>query len=219
MPIYAESKGVTRELVPIGNHRARCVKMIQIGTIEETDMAGKRIRRPKVNIGWELVDELRVFDEKKGEQPMMISQMFTLSMHEKSTLRKIVVSWRGKDFSDEEAKKFDITKLLGVPCMINVSHKKKNDGGLKQQIDAVTSVPKMMQKDFPAQINPSQMLSFLNWDESLYESLPEWMRDLIRSSEEYQALKSPKGEVQISSRSGSDFPPHIESPNDNDLPF
>ena len=122
MAINATNSGTQRELIPAGNYIARCYQMIEIGTVEEIIIGEKKTLR-KVRIGWELPDELRVFNPEKGEQPCVISQEFTLSMNEKANLRKMLASWRGKDFTEDEARCFDISKLLGVPCMLNIIHK------------------------------------------------------------------------------------------------
>jgi hypothetical protein len=47
----------------------------------------------------------------------VISKEFTLSMHEKSTLRQFLESWRGKAFTEKEALSFDVTALIGKPCL------------------------------------------------------------------------------------------------------
>jgi hypothetical protein len=127
MPIIATNNYVQRELIPSGNYIARCYQMLEIGTVQEIIMGQPKTLK-KVRIGWELPEETRTFSQDKGEQPFVISQEFTLSMNEKSNLRKVLASWRGKDFSDKEAEAFDITKLLGVPCMLNVIHKPSKDG-------------------------------------------------------------------------------------------
>src|SRR5688572_13638566 len=109
--INATNKGTIRELIPAGNYLARCFQMIEVGTVTENVM-GKQVIAKKVRIGWELPTELKVFNPEKGEQPLAISKEYTLSMNEKSNLRKDLKSWRGKDFTEEEAKCFDITKLI-----------------------------------------------------------------------------------------------------------
>jgi len=94
MAINATTNGNTpRELIPTGNYIARCYKMIHIGTVEEVILGDKKILN-KVRIGWELPTELRVFNEEKGEQPLVIDKEFTLSLYEKSALRGVLKSWR-----------------------------------------------------------------------------------------------------------------------------
>lgn len=209
MPIIATTNQTQRELVPVGNHLAICYQMIEIGTVEEIVMNEKKILK-KVRIGWELPNETKVFNEEKGEQPFVMSKEYTLSMHEKSTLRADLKSWRGKDFSEEEAKAFDITKLLGKPCMINVIHKPSKDG-LKtySQISAITGVPKGM--TVPPQSNRTICLSYDNFDENEFNALPDFIKDKMKNSIEYAAMKQPN-HVNMSQAE------HVTDPVD-DLPF
>src|ERR1700748_2182758 len=128
MSIYATAEGgTTFEPIAAGTYVARCYSMIHIGTIMET-YEGKQKLLNKVRISFELPTEKKVFQEEKGEQPFSISRDFTLSLHEKAALRKAVEGWRGKSFTEEECKKFDITKLIGVPCMVSIIHKTSKEG-------------------------------------------------------------------------------------------
>jgi hypothetical protein len=70
---------------------------------------------------------------------MAIGSKFTLSLHEKASLRKILQSWRGKAFTPEELKKFDVTTILGKPCLITVTHEPKDGGGVYANVGAVRS--------------------------------------------------------------------------------
>lgn len=207
MPIYATNSGVTRELIPAGNYLARCYQMIEIGTVTE-NILGKQVVQKKVRIGWEIPTELRVFKEENGEQPLVISKEYTLSMNEKSNLRKDLKSWRGKDFTEEEASKFDITKLLGKPCMLNIIHKPSKDGTkMYEQISAITSVPKGV--NVPAPINRLFELNYDSFNSELFESLPDFIKQKMQSSLEYASMKEPHA-VQVAS--------DISEPMD-DLPF
>ena len=143
MAINATNNGTKRELIPAGNYIARCYQMIEIGTVNEI-IQGTAKQLTKVRIGWELPTELRVFDETKGEQPLIISKEYTLSLNEKSNLRKMLASWRGKDFTEAEAKCFDITVLVGIPCMLNIIHKpKKTDPSqIYEEIGSISAMPK-----------------------------------------------------------------------------
>jgi hypothetical protein len=205
MPIIAENNGSNFTLIPAGNHIARCYEMVQIGTVIETTgiYAGKESH--KVRLTWETPDEKHDFG--KGEQPFSISKEFTLSMHEKSTLRKMLESWRGKAFTEDEAKRFDVTKLLGKPCMLNVIHKKSNSGKEYAEISSISALPKSF--ECPPQVNPTRVLSFDEWNESVFQSLPDFIKNKITSSKEYAAMVNPN-HVEAASN-GND--------NDNDLPF
>lgn len=203
MPIIAENNGTNFVLMPAGNHLARCYAMVHIGTIkEETGIyAGKESN--KVRISWETPHECHDFG--KGLEPFSISQEFTLSMNEKATLRKILESWRGKPFNEEQAKAFDITKLLGVPCMINVIHKKsKTSGKERAEIASIAAVPKGT--ECPAQVNPTFELSYDNWNTALFDTLPDFLKNKIRSSKEYAAMSAPATEAAPATAETDDLP-------------
>lgn len=191
MAINATNKGVQRELIPAGNYIARCYQMLQIGTVEELVMGTPKVLN-KVRIGWELPTELKVFSPEKGEQPYSISKEFTLSMHEKSNLRKTLASWRGKDFTEEEAKCFDITKLLSVPCMVNIIHKpsKTDPSKIYEEIGSVSPMPKGV--PCPPQVNDTLLLEYENFNWSLYESLPDFIKIKIQSSSEFKEMQLPQ---------------------------
>lgn len=214
MAIIAKSSGsAPRELIEAGNYIARCYQMLHIGTNEETIMGEKKILN-KVRIGWELPLELKVFNEERGEQPLVISKEFTLSMHEKSGLRAALKAWRGKDFTDVEAEAFDITKLLGVPCMLNIIHKpsKKDATKIYEEISGITPIPKGM--TCPAQINPNMELSFDSFNQELFDKLPDFIKDKIKTSEEYKQMKNP----EHIDENRPELPPMTQSEVD-DLPF
>ena len=189
MAINATNNGTQRELIPAGNYIARCYQMLQIGTVME-NINGEMKPMNKVRIGWELPTELKVFKEGEGEQPHVISQEFTLSMNEKANLRKMLASWRGKDFSEQEAKCFDITNLIGVPCMLNIIHKPSKDGSKTYQtIGSVSPMPKGM--PCPPEIHKQSILQFDAFDAALFNSLPDFIKDKIKTSDEYKALTTP----------------------------
>lgn len=191
MAINATNQSVQRELIPSGNYIARCYQMLQIGTVEEVVMGAVKSLN-KVRIGWELPTELKVFNTDKGEQPFVISKEFTLSMHEKSNLRKLLASWRGKDFTEDEAKCFDITKLLSVPCMINVIHKpsKTNTAKIYEEISNVSPMPKGVK--CPPQINQTVVLEYENFNWDTFNSLPDFIKQKVQSSAEYKEMQSPQ---------------------------
>jgi hypothetical protein len=164
--------------------------MIEIGTVTEF-VLGKQVIVKKVRIGWELPTELKIFKEENGEQPLVISKEYTLSMNEKSNLRKDLKSWRGKDFTEDEAKCFDITKLLGAACMLNIIHKPSQSDPTKiyEQIAGITGVPKGM--TVPPQINKTFVLSYDEFDANIFNSLPDFIKNKMQGSLEYAGLHQP----------------------------
>lgn len=187
MPINAENKQTKNfKLVPAGNHVARCYQMIEIGT-EEKEIMGELKKQYTVRVVWELPNEKDIFDPAKGEQPFSIGKDYTLSMHEKANLRKDLQSWRGKEYTEEEAKKVDISKLVGAPCMLNVIHKTSKSGNTYATISGVTAIPKGF--TCPNQVNPSFVFSYDSPDfENKYNSLPDWMKERIAKTPEFKLM-------------------------------
>jgi len=98
-------------------------------------------------------------------------------MHEKATLRKFIEGWRGAKFKDEELAEFDIAKLIGRACMVQVSHRRANNGNTYADVIAVTSLPKGMQ--VPPAVNAPLIYSPEGHDQATYERLSPWLKKLL----------------------------------------
>lgn len=195
MAILATNKKAEFDLIDTGSYVARVWQMIQIGNIAGFEGAIQN----KVRIGFELPTELKVFKEEKGEQPRVISQEYTLSFHEKSKLRKVIEACDpnalkvGEDGFLEE---FDIEQLIGKECLITIAHKPKKDGsGIYAYVDGATRLPKGMK--CPEAINPPVVLSYDKWDEAVFLKQPDFIREKIMSSQEYQRMINGEDGKQI----------------------
>jgi len=64
-------------------------------------------------------------------------------MHEKTTFRLTLEGWRGRKFSDADFGQdgFDTRKLLGVACMIGITHNEK-DGKVYSRVQSVSPMLK-----------------------------------------------------------------------------
>jgi hypothetical protein len=189
--IAKNNAGGERILAPAGTHLARCYKMIHFGTIEDSYNGESRWVN-KVLIEWELPNELRVFDQSKGPQPISISKEFALSMHPKSTLRAFLTSWRGKGFTEEEAVSFDVTKLVGAACQLSIVHepKQKFPGEFYAKISSVSSLMKGVKA--PEQINPSFIFELDPFKVDVFNQLPDYFKNKVMGSKEYQQLMNPE---------------------------
>jgi len=196
MPIIATNSGgdFKQILPPQGNHTAICVRMIHVGTTTN-EYLGEKKRQNRVRLYFELSHEKAIFNPENGEENFMVSKEYTLSMHEKATLRKDLESWRGKAFTEDEAKAFDITKLLGIPCMVNIIIKThETTKNTYAQIASISGLPKGMAK--PDRVNDLFEFSVSDFDETKFLTLSEWLQNKIKESEEYQEyLKSKSGEI------------------------
>lgn len=197
---------------PAGNHVARVYQIVHIGTIPETYM-GEEKEMNKVRISFELPNETHVFKEENGEQPYVISQEYTLSMGEKANLRKLVEGIIGQGFLEVDAQSFEVTELLGRACMLNVIHRKsKTSGRVYAQIASASPLPKGMEA--PAPVNTPVILDYDNWNEEVFKALPDFLKDKIRSSREYKALKGEHNEPPVEA-----YAEEGTALNEEDLPY
>lgn len=194
MAIKAPKIERTFVLAPAGNHIARVCQVIQIGTVEETKPSGELVKRQKVRIAFELPTELHVFKEERGEEPFLIGQKYTLSFFGSSNLRKLVEGIVGV-MTDEEAENFDVASLIGKTCMLNVGHKTSGAGKTYAAIQSTAPIPKGVTA--PDAILPPVVLSYDEWDDDVFASLPEFVQDDIRASEEFKRHQG-TGNINVS---------------------
>lgn len=209
MPIAKEGSS-HRNPVPVGVHHAVCYAVIDLGTQppQEGSMYAARGPVPKVMVCWEFPSE-RIDVEREGVQrnmPRSLSQEYTLSLHERAGLRKMLESWRGRTFTADELKGFDLRNILGKNCLINVLHK---DNGY-EKIAAVMGLPSGSQQRKPE--NPVVLYDIGTGP--LPSGIPAWIARKIDGS-----LERSHG-TQASQPQGGDTydeanPPH----GDDDIPF
>lgn len=101
-------------------HYAICAISFDLG-MKVNEQFGKI--EPKIMLAWEL--EQRMEDGR----PFMLSREYTLSLHKKSNLRKLIEAWRGKAMTEAEAEDFDTDVLVGKTCRISVVHNKSEHTG------------------------------------------------------------------------------------------
>lgn len=179
---WKDSGGGNFEQAPAGTHIARCIKLIDIGT-HKNEYQGQVTFPRQVIIGWELPNELITSGEWEGK-PFTVSRFYTASLHEKATLRKDLINWRGREFTEEELAGFDPKKILGAPCMVSLSMNEKQ----KIKVTGVMAIPKGTQ--VPAQINQSVYFSLERdqFNQDVFDSLSDGIKELIKSSPEYKSL-------------------------------
>ena len=170
-----DSGGAGFEPVPAGTYAARCVTIVDLG-VQPTGFGDKE----KIYIGWEVPAE-RVEWEKDGQKhegPALIGSRFTNSIHEKAILGQLLTSWRGKAFTDDERKGFDLFSVLGAACMISVTHTEKN-GKVYANVGAVVRLPAGMTCP-PAE---TDLVAYSPMDPETsgnFDKLPEWLQKLVR---------------------------------------
>jgi hypothetical protein len=200
--------------VPEGTHLARCYRIIDMGT-QKTEFEGKVKLLPKVMIQFEVHGEDMDGNSivtGKGE-PMSISKNYTLSLADKATLRKDLQTWRGKEFTQDELRGFELKNILGAWAMISVVRKAGNNGKEYTNIAGVMSVPSAIKKvGLPQHHNDLKLFSIDEPDMQLFETFGNSIRAKIEASPEWQARKG--GASKPAGFKGSGF-----DDMEDDIPF
>lgn len=166
-----DSGGKNFEPIPQGPNAAICDMVLDLG-MQETKFGVKH----QVYLRWQ-VPGFRVQWEKDGEEfnkPGIVGQTFTLSMSQKSNLRPLLESWRGKPFTGDEIRTFDITKLAGAPCLLNITHNITPDKTYAN-IASIMPVPNGMEKP----TIEGEVIVYDADNKQHYDKLPEWLRTKI----------------------------------------
>jgi hypothetical protein len=178
--LTTSNKGGSVPPVESGLHEAICYAVVDIGTVH-SDLYNHDQR--KIVLMWEL-PKVRIEVPEKGNMPRALSKKYTNSLNEKALLRRDLVSWRGKDFTKDEEKAFDLSKILGAPCQLNIVHRTKRDGGT---CAVVENVIQLKGKKLKAE-NPLVIYGIEENGLEIPDTLPQWLVDEIKKSPEYQAI-------------------------------
>ena len=136
MAIYARVPESKYVLAPEGLHAAVCCDVVDLGLVD-TQFGQKH----KVELRWQLEEAI---ESDRGLIRPVVRQRFTNSLHEKAKLRGVLETWRGRKFTKEELQGFDLEKLLGASCQIQVIHNVSDEGQTFANVNAVIPLGKGM---------------------------------------------------------------------------
>lgn len=186
--IATDSGGGSFKRVPAGVYIGRCYSLIDLGTQMSNGQYGEKFQH-KLRIGWELFGEDEsgaplTVDVDGKEMPMTISKSYTVSMHEKARLRADLAAWRGKEFSEEEAKAFDVSKLVGAYCMVNVTTSETN-GKTYSNVVGLTPLPGALKNAKPAAVHDVLLFDLDAPDMKVFNAFHEKLQEAIKRSPEW----------------------------------
>ncbi len=142
MSLIARRPRSTYTAAPEGLHSAVCVDVVNLGITQGAYGAKHKVR---------LVWQLEAVDEARGQRHD-VARVYTLSLHERSALRKDLESWRGRRFTELELDGFDLEKLIGVNAQVQVTHDLGDDGTIYANVSTVVppvrGVPKLTPLDY-----------------------------------------------------------------------
>jgi len=169
-----------------GNYLGRLFSIIDLGT-HTTEFEGVVRQQHKIMVTFELHGEDSNGPLLIDGKPLVVNKRYTLSLHEKGTLRADLEAWRGKKLTAEELKSFDLSKLLDKWAMVNVIHNEYK-GKTYSNISGLSQIPSQL-KEFPVGVNPCVMFDLNKYTQKEFLELWPWVQDLIKKSAEMQNSK------------------------------
>jgi hypothetical protein len=156
------------------------------------------------SISFEFPKIKHIFKEDKGEQPLARSKDFKFSFTSKDSSVKSALTELVEAVGDDPYKGgYNIFSLLGKTLQIKVEHKlDKNE----IERDRITGFSKLsdeqkemaeLKPEIYAQVNESQYLYLEagHFDENVFNSLPNWIKEKIQISKEYLEIFQPKSKI------------------------
>lgn len=165
-------------VVPEGPTVAVCYGVVLYGSLQTRFGMKKKIR-----LMFELHGEERMPDGRL----FAISSDFTFSSNEKASLRVFIEDWRGRKYTTadlKEMKGLPISKLIGQPAFLSISHTPDDDGRVWANIKTIMPMPKNMPA--PTLINEKIIYSVDDHDADVFAKLPVKFQDKIKDSEEWK---------------------------------
>lgn len=221
MSLIVEDTGGNFEKCPSGMHLARCYRIIDLGT-QKSEYMGQTKYLHKVMLGWEIHgmnddgSPIKMMDGR----PFSIFKNYTMSWSEKANLRLDLQSWRGKPFTQEELRRFDLKNVLGAFCMVNVIERPAKEGNkMYTNVSGVTPVPAMIkQNGLPAAVNKNELFSISEPDMEMFNAFSDNLKLKISSSPEWQKKhgKTPAPQPQSSTPAAKQGFDDMDS---DDIPF
>lgn len=159
-------------LAPEGMHNARIVRFLELGT-QSTDWGDKF----QCMISAELVDESAVFNEENGEQNFVVHRRFNRSLKPRSDMGKVVRAVLGDELDEE----IEMDDILDGACQVKIKHSK--DGKYANWI-STEQPPKG--KVAKSESDVCSLYLDENFDQDVFDELPDWLQDIIKESDEYK---------------------------------
>jgi hypothetical protein len=136
--IVKEGVVYDREVPSAGPVQAVAFKVFDVGI-----QASSFGEAHKILIVWEIVTRYTKGDFK--DKRMLVNKLYTASLGTKANLRKDLEQWKGKPFNEFELKGFDIERLVGVNCLINIVLESKGENTYAN-VGSIMGLPEGMAK-------------------------------------------------------------------------
>ena len=195
MKIKDRAKPKTPPVEP-GVYMAVCVGVIDLG--EQYSEKFKSYAN-KVKFVWALPSETIEIDGKVEER--QLSKEFTISSSKKSNLRAFLQAWNAVNYTDEQFAEIELFDQLGKPCQLTVV---LNENKEYSNVEGIMGLP----KGFLAPTTETELISWdmEKWDDAVFEALPEWTKEQIKKSTQFQKQHAPTDSIEVKAQPAVECP-------------
>lgn len=213
--IASDNGGTSIPKLEGGVYTAVSTAIIDLG-LQTSEKFGSTQR--KFMMIWSILgEEIDINGEK---QLRTISKEYSFSLNEKSTLRKDLQAWRGKAFTEDELRSFDILNILNKPCQLQIILEEKN-GKQYNNIASIMALPKgtkIEELENTYYLDITDEATWINWGK-----VPTWIQDKIKKADNYVSTKLDKYveeyEQAVKEMKEDNENKTTELNSDDDLPF
>jgi hypothetical protein len=172
-----------REIAPAGSHDATCYTVVDLGT-QITAYGVKR----QLYLAWELPQELN-----SNGKPFVVGKFYTLTGDARGKLREDLESWFGRVFDQGEIEELDLlAELTGRTGTLGLVHNTTQNGQTRAQVTSIM-LPRRGTAERIATVNAPITFGIEDGlDRNAYDALPEWLRNIVAKSPEYQKAVAPE---------------------------
>jgi hypothetical protein len=172
-----------REIAPAGSHDATCYTIVDLGT-QITAYGVKR----QLYLAWELPQELN-----SNGKPFVVGKFYTLTGDARGKLREDLESWFGRVFDQGEIEELDLlVELTGRTGTLGLVHNTGQNGQTRAQITSIM-LPRRGTAERLKTVNAPITFGIEDGlDRNAYDALPEWLRNIVAKSPEYQRAVAPE---------------------------
>ncbi len=178
-----------RELAPEGSHNAVCIQILDYGTQLDENYGTKQ---RKCSVAFQLVDE----KTEEGE-PFVVYKKYNLpGLGPKANLAKDLKSWQGLVVEKDEEIDLDEV-ILGKSCVVTIVYNEsEKNGKTYDNVATITNPVKVKGKTPVFKATEPVWSLWLNeeqWDQTIFDAQQDWIKDIIKKSDEYKDLMAHLG--------------------------
>jgi hypothetical protein len=167
---------------------------------------------------------------KPPPRPGVVGKFYTLTGDARGKLREDLESWFGRVFDQGEIEELDLlAELIGRTGTLGLVHNTGQNGQTRAQVTSIM-LPRRGTAQRVSTINAPITFGLEDGlDRNAYDALPEWLRNIVAKSPEYQRAITPETaqsstEERLKSHLGKNKQPAGASAKadqelDDDIPF